>query len=277
MSANIDDVKDFWENNPLFTGESEFEPGTLPFFEHHKDVYYKDVFADSFQRDKFLPKDQPTERVLDLGCGIGFWTIEIQEFAKFAEYHSADLTENALKITQKRLEAYGMKGELSQQNAEKMTFPDGYFGHVNCQGVIHHTPDTEATLKEIARVLKPGGTASISVYYKNALLRNWKYISVFGKLLSALGGGLKGRGRESIFSESDPNEITRLYDGNNNPLGKSYSKREICGMAEKYFNVEKTFLFFFPARALPFKLSGAMHRFFDRNMGFMIHLNLIKK
>jgi hypothetical protein len=48
-------------------------------------------------------------------------------------------------------------------------------------------------------------------------------------------------------------------------------------MAEKYFKVEKTFLFFFPARALPFKVSGGMHRFFDRNMGFMIHLNLIKK
>ena len=102
-----------------------------------------------------------------------------------------------------------------------MTFHDNEFDHVNCQGVIHHTPDTEATLSEISRVIKPGGTARISVYYRNPILQSWRYLRWIGWPLSLLGGGLKGRGREKIFTESDVDEIVRLYDGADNPLGKS--------------------------------------------------------
>ena len=129
----------------------------------------------------------------------------------------------------------------------------------------------------MARVLKKGGSASISVYYKNVFLRNWSKISRIGKLLSKSGAGLNGRGREDIFNEDDPNEITRLYDGSANPIGKSYSKKEMVNMVEEHFEVQRTFLYFFPARALPFKIPNAIHRLLSRNLGFMIHLNLIKK
>ena len=114
--------------------------------------------------------------------------------------HSADLTENALRLTQQRLDCYGLEASLTLQNAESMTFPDAYFAHVNCQGVIHHTPDTEATIAEIARVMRPGGTASISVYYRNFFLRLWPYIRWVGVLLAGLGGGLKGEAEKIFFS-----------------------------------------------------------------------------
>ncbi|WP_323594874.1 class I SAM-dependent methyltransferase [Aliarcobacter butzleri] len=191
--------------------------------------------------------------------------------------YSADLTNMAIETTKKRLEIYKLSSNLSIQNAEAMTYEDSFFDHINCQGVIHHTPNTEKTIEEIARVLKENGTAYISVYYKNFFLRNWSLLRPIGKFLSKIGASLKGRGRENIFEKNDVDEITRLYDGDKNPIGKSYSKEEAIKLVEKYFYVDKVFLNFFPARSLPFKIPLFLHRFLSKNMGFMIHLNLRRK
>lgn len=215
-------------------------------------------------------------RILDLGCGIGFWTVEFGMRGLSSNLYAADLTDNALGLTQKRLALHGLKADLSQQNAENMTFSDGFFDHVNCQGVIHHTPNTPATVTEIARVLKPGGTASISVYYRNVFLRTWKLLRWIAWPLSIVGGGLRGRGREKIFSESNVDEIVRLYDGSENPIGKSYTRKQFIDMLEPHFTVEETYLHFFPARALPFPIPKALHRWLDKHLGFMIYATVKK-
>ena len=77
MPKNIDDVKNFWENNPLFSGESNFETGSKEFFNEHRKVYLEDVFANNFREELFMPKLNKDAKVLDLGCGVGFWTIEM--------------------------------------------------------------------------------------------------------------------------------------------------------------------------------------------------------
>ena len=214
-------------------------------------------------------------KILDLGCGIGFW---ITEFALrgMQNLHAADLTQNALEITTKRLATYESTAVLSQQNAEQLTYDDSTFDHVNCQGVIHHTPDTDRTISEMARVLKSGGTASISVYYRNSILKLWPYLRWLGWPLAKLGGGLKGRGRENIFLEKDVDKIVRLYDGSENPIGKSYTKEQFLKMLQPHFIVDETYLHFFPARSLPFKLPKAVHRWLDRNLGFMIYASVRK-
>ena len=165
----------------------------------------------------------------------------------------------------------------NRQNAESTTFGDQLFDHVNCQGVIHHTPDTQATVKEIARVLKVDGTASISVYYRNIFLRSWKILRPLGWFLSLLGAKLKGRGREKIFSKNNVDEIVRLFDGVKNPIGKSYTQKEFISLLSPYFKIEEMYLHFFPARSLPFKIPKFIHRFLDRNFGFMIYATLRKK
>ena len=125
-------------------------------------------------------------------------------------------------------------------------------------------------MREIARVLRPQGTAVISVYYKNLFLRSWPVIKPVGKLLSMLGAGLKGRGREGIYSRDQVDEIVRLFDGDNNPIGKAYSQRSLIQMLSPYFQVERTFLHFFPARSLPFSIPSWLHRILQRNLGFLI-------
>jgi len=52
--TDLNAVKQFWETNPLWTGESTLEPGSFEFFEEHRKVYLEDCFAGSFDL-RFLP------------------------------------------------------------------------------------------------------------------------------------------------------------------------------------------------------------------------------
>ena len=207
--------------------------------------------------------------VLDLGCGPGFWTTEFG-LRGYRDLTAADLTKNALSLSSKRCEIYDVSAKLSQQNAEELAFADESFTHVNCLGVIHHTPDTEATVREISRVLMKQGTANISVYYRNIFLRRWTLIKWFGKLLAKLGHGMPGRDRENIYAVDNVDEIVRLYDGQDNPIGKSYTRQQFIQLLAPYFNVEDVWVYFFPARSLPFRLPKIIHRLLDRYLGFMI-------
>lgn len=273
-NKTVEDVKDFWESNPLFEGESKFATGSREFFEDHRRVVIDDCFAGHLDPRLFPGKDN-AEHVLDLGCGPGFWSIELLQRGA-DKVTSADLTAQAIALTEQRAERYGLSLETSQQNAEKMSFPDGIFSHVNCQGVIHHTPNTEACVREIARVLRPGGSALISVYYQNIFIRSWPILKYLAWAVGKIGGGLKGRGREDMMQKSDTDEIIRLYDGDENPIGKGYSRKQFKDMLEPHFQVEEIFYHFFPARALPFPMPGFLHRFLDRQVGFMIYAKLTK-
>jgi len=243
-------------------------PGTRAFFEEQRTVIIDDGFAGEIDR-RIFPEPSAAERVLDLGCGPGFWVVE---FARrgVRNITACDLTENALQLARKRAGLYGVEVELSQQNAEALAFPDAIFSHVNCQGVIHHTPDTNACIAEIARVLRVGGTAVISVYHRNIFLRSWPVVKYLGKLLSYCGAGLKGRGREDIFTVNDVDDLVKLYDGERNPIGKAYTRREFQAMLTPHLHVDETFLHFFPARSLPVRMPVRLHRFLDRKAGFLI-------
>ncbi len=271
----IDDVKGFWEENPLWTGESKYKVASKEFFIEHDKVCIEDCQAGKFDL-RAIPEEKNRDRVLDLGCGIGFWTVQLSKRG-CTNITAADLTEKAIKIAKLRCEIFGIEAEFYQQNAEKMTFENNSFSHVNCQGVIHHTPDTRSCITEISRVLRKGGTANISVYYKNIFLRLWPFIGFLGVIMKKAGFRLKGRGRDSIYAEENIEEIVRLYDGSDNPIGKAYSKTEFISMLSPYFIINETYLHFFPSRTLPFKLPTFVKRFLDKYTGFMIYASLTKK
>ncbi len=275
MSKNIEEVRQFWENNPLWAGESNYEPGTKEFFEEHRRIYIDDCYGGVLNEWSF-PDEAKSSKILDLGCGPGFWVVEFG-LRGYQHISAVDLTYNALTLARQRCELYHIKANFGQQNAEQLAFDDATFAHVNCIGVIHHTPHTEACLREIARILDKGGTANISVYYRNIFLQAWPVLKWPGKLLAKMGAGMKGRGRENIYAVDDVDEIVRLYDGQDNPIGKSYTREQFIQMLTPYFHIQDTYLYFFPARSLPFRLPKKIHRLLNKYVGFMICANVKKR
>lgn len=272
----IEDVQSFWEENPLFTGESKYHAGTREFFEEHRRITIDDCLAGEFDQ-RILPPASNQGRVLDLGCGPGFWTIELLARNAARKVVSADLTEAAVSLTRKRLEVYGLDADVRRENAEALSFEDESFDHVNCQGVIHHTPDTEQAIAEIARILRPGGTASLSVYYLNGLLRIWPKLGRLTEFLANMGFQMPGRGRERILTQRSVGEIVRYYDGKNNPVGKVYTKAQFLSMLEPHFHVTTVYYHLFPKRALPFPIPRFLEIWLEQLFPFLIYVNVEKR
>jgi ubiquinone/menaquinone biosynthesis C-methylase UbiE len=109
---------------------------------------------------KTLFPDQEPERVLDIGCAIGNSTLPWAQAFENTEVHGIDVAAPCLRYGHLRANAYGKSLHLSQQNAEKMSFPDNHFDVV-VSALLFHETSTQAVpniLEEIKRILKPGGT-----------------------------------------------------------------------------------------------------------------------
>jgi SAM-dependent methyltransferase len=245
MTDLKDRVRQFWNDTPLFAGESASAPGEANYFKEHEAVYLRDVFQGRVP-DRFFPFPAGA-KVLEVGCGPGFWTRQLA--ARDYDVTAIDLAPSAVDLARKGLALAGLNARVEIGDAEAVPFEAASFDAVVSHGVIHHTPDTQACLREFARVLKPGGAAVVSVYYHNFVLRSPALTKIAGTILSPL-VGLKGRGRESLLSSGDANEIVRLYDGADNPIGKSYARGQFLRMIEAAgLKAAASWRFYFPLRA----------------------------
>ena len=101
---------------------------------------------------------QPGEKILDVGCGDGFYTERIAR--KGAEATGIDIRKKAIMRARNR--APGRKLYFMEMNAEGLDFPENHFDKIISFCVIEHLQDDEKTLRQIARLLKPGGRLFLS-------------------------------------------------------------------------------------------------------------------
>jgi ubiquinone/menaquinone biosynthesis C-methylase UbiE len=102
----------------------------------------------------------PGQRVLDLGCGTGTLTVEIQRACPEARVVGIDGDPKALAIARRKVERAGVRVELDQGFADALPYADGSFDRVVSSLVFHHLsrPTKERAFAEILRVLAPGGS-----------------------------------------------------------------------------------------------------------------------
>ena len=60
--TDLDQVRNFWENNPLFSGEPAYKPGTEAFFKEHRSVYITDCFIGDIDVRFLTPHPDVTVR-----------------------------------------------------------------------------------------------------------------------------------------------------------------------------------------------------------------------
>ena len=94
--------------------------------------------------------------MLEVGCGRGVG-VEILLSLGAEHVMGFDLDPKMIALAQNRLTKYGNRARVFVGDAEAIDAPDASFDAVVDYGVIHHIPQWQKALKEIARVLKPGG------------------------------------------------------------------------------------------------------------------------
>src|SRR4030095_1012047 len=156
-------VRQFWQEHPCGTKFTEAPPGSRRFYEL--------VEQHRSKRERHIPPAPAFAstsglRVLEIGCGLG---TDGAQFAKAgADYTGIDLTEAAVELARQRFQLSTLRGTFQVGDAEKLDFPDNTFDVVYSHGVLHHTPDIQSAIREIHRVLRPGGRAKVMLYHRNS-------------------------------------------------------------------------------------------------------------
>jgi ubiquinone/menaquinone biosynthesis C-methylase UbiE len=107
--------------------------------------------------------------VLEIGVGMG---ADHLEWAKSGprSLTGIDLTDRAVEFTRSRLAFYGFDSNVQVGDGEALPFADDSFDLVFSYGVLHHTPDTARAIREVHRVLRPGGTCRVMIYHKHCIV-----------------------------------------------------------------------------------------------------------
>jgi SAM-dependent methyltransferase len=99
----------------------------------------------------------PYGNVLELGCGTGFFLLNLKLAGVVEHGHVTDLSPGMVDVAQRNASRLGFEVDGRVADAERIPYDDGTFDLVVGHAVLHHIPDVEQSLREVLRVLKPGG------------------------------------------------------------------------------------------------------------------------
>jgi ubiquinone/menaquinone biosynthesis C-methylase UbiE len=206
-------VHAYWNTHTLglqYVSDPSLKPGSPEFFAHIRpwmNPYKFPWIMQRIEREAALLRGR---HLLEIGCGMGYDSLEFLK--RGVRVTAIDLTENAVRMATRHFEVEGVKAESVQVgNALALDFPDASFDAVWSNGVLHATGDTQRAIDEVWRVLKPGGRAVISHFYRRP---SWMWV-------------VHRLGREPIEAhEEDP------------PVNEFYTEPQMLAMFRKFRVVE---------------------------------------
>lgn len=158
MSATAEEVAAAWDDpklaNILY---HDWEAGT---YDEKWSISFDERCTD-YARDRFAHvagrAGWPYRTSLELGCGTGFFTLNLKLAGVLDEGHVTDLSPGMVEVAQRNARSLGFEMAGRVADAERLPYDDDSFDLVIGHAVLHHIPDVEQAFREVLRVLKPGG------------------------------------------------------------------------------------------------------------------------
>ncbi len=129
---------------------------------------------------------RPSQRILDVATGTGMVAFALAQ--RGAEVVGLDQSEAMLAQARRRLESAPARITLMSGEAEHLPFAEGEFDALTFTYLLRYVDDRQATLRELARVVKPGGRIGMVEFGvpRHSLLRSlWRVYTRVG--LPAIG------------------------------------------------------------------------------------------
>jgi SAM-dependent methyltransferase len=164
---SIEKVAEYWDRRPCNIRHSRAEIGTRQYFDEvEQRKYFVEPHIPGFAQFEHWRG----RRVLEVGCGLG---TDAVNFARAgADYTGADLSETSLGLARRRFELFGLTGRFLLANGEELAshLEPASFDLVYSFGVIHHTPNPGAVVRQVRALVKTSGEFRMMLYAKDS----WK-------------------------------------------------------------------------------------------------------
>jgi ubiquinone/menaquinone biosynthesis C-methylase UbiE len=129
---------------------------------------------------------RPTSRVLDVGCGTGAAVLRVAALVPAGRACGIDISPAMVARARSKVPpSLAHRVEFRRAPSDTLPFPDASFDHALCTNSFHHYPDPLRSLREISRVLAPGGQL---VILENAPDLSW-YTWAWDRVLRLLETG----------------------------------------------------------------------------------------
>jgi ubiquinone/menaquinone biosynthesis C-methylase UbiE len=128
---------------------------------------------------------------LDIGCGPGVLAAELVD--RRYDYYGVDIAQKMIDVCRARFPQID-PARFSVGRIQDLKFPDRFFDLILCIGVVEYLKDDGEAIREMARVLKPGGTAIISMPNRRGPFVRWNR-SIYKPVIRTL-NRLRGKNTE---------------------------------------------------------------------------------
>lgn len=119
-------------------------------------VSQANTLAELLHHDTLFPAGH---RVLEVGCGVGAQTTIVAPQNPLTEFVSIDISESSVALARQAAQTAGISNvRFEQADANHLEFPSDSFDHIFVCFVLEHLAEPEAVIRNLLRVLKPGGT-----------------------------------------------------------------------------------------------------------------------
>lgn len=213
LNERVAGIRRYWDSHTLglqYVSDHNVPVGSPEFFEHIRPWMNPYKFPWIMERIDAEASRLAGRTLLEVGCGMGYDSLEF--IRRGVRVTSVDLSPKAVEFCKRHFEVVGAEADdVKVENALQLSYENDTFDAVWSNGVLHASGDTQAAISEVFRVLKPGGRAIISHFYRKP---SWMYL-------------IHTLGKANIeYEDEDP------------PVNEFYTEAEIESMFHQFEIVE---------------------------------------